>query len=68
MITIISMNLNQWPGRLGLIPGQVISKTQKMVLNTFLLNTQHYKVYINSKVDQSKESSYTYPTPQCCSY
>ena len=26
----------------GLIPGQVIPKTQKMVLDAALLNTQHY--------------------------
>ena len=26
------------------VPGQVIPKTQKMVLDTSLLNTQHYKV------------------------
>ena len=32
------------PGDLGSIPGQVIPKTQKIVLDTSLLNTQHYKV------------------------
>ena len=31
------------------IPGQVIAKTKKMVLNASLLNTQHYKVQIKSK-------------------
>ena len=44
-------------GDLGLIPGLVMSKTQKMVLNASLLNTQHYKVRITGKVDQSKERS-----------
>ena len=29
------------PGDLGSIPGRVIPKTQKMVLDTSLLNTQH---------------------------
>ena len=29
------------PGDLGSIPGRVIPKTQKMVLDAFLLNTQH---------------------------
>ena len=29
------------PGDLGLIPGRVIQKTQKMVLDASLLNTQH---------------------------
>ena len=33
----------------GSIPGQVIPKTQKMVLDVFLLNTHHYKVQINGK-------------------
>ena len=42
----------------GSIPGRVIPKTQKkkkMVLYAFLLNTQHYKVRIKGKVDQSRE-------------
>ena len=32
------------PGDGDSIPGQVIPKTQKMVLDAVLLNTQHYKV------------------------
>ena len=31
------------PGDQGSIPGRVIPKTQKMVLDATLLNTQHYK-------------------------
>ena len=31
------------PGDQGSIPGWVIPKTQKMVLDATLLNTQHYK-------------------------
>ena len=38
------------PGDLGSIPGRVIQKTQKMVLDATLLNTQHYKVRIKGKV------------------
>ena len=38
------------PGDLGSIPGRVIPKTQKMVLDASLLNTQHYKVQIKGKV------------------
>ena len=34
------------PGYLGSIPGRVIPKTLKMVLDTSLLNTQQYKVRI----------------------
>ena len=33
----------------GSIPGQVIPKTLKMVLDTSLLNTQHYKVLSSIK-------------------
>ena len=43
------------PGLLGLIPGQVIPKTQKMVLDTSLLKTLQYKVRIKGKVEQSRE-------------
>ena len=34
------------PGNQGSGPGQVIQKTQKMILDASLLNTQHYKVLI----------------------
>ena len=49
------------PWDLGLIPGRVIPKTQKMVLDASLLNTQHYKVRIKGIVDQSKERSSALP-------
>ena len=49
------------PGHLGSIPGRVIPKTQKMVLDASLLNTQHYKVRIKGKVEQSRERSSTLP-------
>ena len=38
-------------------PGWVIPKTQKMVLDSSLLNTQHCKVRIKGKVEQSRERS-----------
>ena len=41
-------------GDRGSIPGQVKSKIQKMQLDTALLNTQHHKVQINGKVEQSR--------------
>ena len=56
------------PGGRGSIPGRVIPKTLKMVLDTSLLNTQHYKVRIKSKVEQSRERSSASPTPWCSSY
>ena len=31
------------------VPGQVITKTQKVILDASLLNSQHYKVWIRSK-------------------
>ena len=49
------------PGNLGSIPGRVIPKTQKMVLDLSLLNTQHYKVGIKGKVKQSRERSSARP-------
>ena len=48
-------------GDRGSIPGQVIPKTQKMVLGAALLNTQHYKVQIKRKVEQSREWSSILP-------
>ena len=54
-------------GDLGSIPGRVLPKTLKMVLDTSLLSTQQYKVRIKGKVEQSRERS-SAPTPQCCSY
>ena len=49
------------PGDLGSVPGWVIPKTQKMVLDATLLNTQHYKVRIKGKVEQSREKSSALP-------
>ena len=45
----------------GSIPGRVIPKTQKMVLDAALLSTQHYKVRIKGKVEQSREWSSALP-------
>ena len=49
------------PGDLGSIPGRVIPKTLKMVLDTSLLNTQQYKVRTKGKVERSRERSNTLP-------
>ncbi len=45
----------------GSVPGRVIPKTQKMVLYASLVNTQHSKVWIKGKVDQSRERSSALP-------
>ena len=44
------------PGDQGSISGRVIPKTFKMVLNT-----QHYKVRMKGKVEQSRERSSALP-------
>ena len=49
------------PGDLGSIPGRVIPKTLKMVLDASLLNTQHYKVRIKGKVEKSLERTCALP-------
>ena len=48
------------PGDLGSIPGRVIPKTFKMVLDTSLLNTHQCKVSIKGKVEQSRERCSSY--------
>ena len=50
------------PGDLGSIPGRVIPKTLKMVLDASLFNTQYYRVGIKGKVEKSRERS-SAPTP-----
>ena len=47
------------PGDLGSITGRVIPKTEKMVLDATLLNTQHYEVRIKGRVKQYRERSST---------
>ena len=49
------------PGEWGSISGRVIPKTQKIVLNISLLNTQHYKVRFKGKVELSRERSSALP-------
>ena len=46
---------------LGSLPGRVIPKTLKMVLDTSLLNTQQYKVRIKCQVEQSREKNSALP-------
>ena len=48
-------------GDLGSVPGRVIPKTLKIILDTSLLNTQQYKVRIKGKVEQSRERSSALP-------
>ena len=64
----LTHSVSQFLRVLGSIPGRVIPKTQKMVLDASLLNTQHYKVRIKGKVEQSREGVAPSPTPWCSSY
>ena len=53
---LVGRVLANGPGDLGSIPGRIIPKTLKMVLDTSLLNTQQYKVRIKgSGAIQGKE-------------
>ena len=52
----------------GSVAGGVIPKTQKIVLDAALLNTQHYKISVKGKVEQYKEWSSALHTTRCCSY
>ena len=64
LIGLVGRVFANGPGDLGSIPGHVIPKTLKMVLDTSLLNTQQYKVHIKGKVEQSRERSRApFPTP-----
>ena len=63
---ILRLGLMGWvlpngPGDLGSIPGRVIPKTLKMVLDTSLLNTQQYKIRTKGKVEPSWERSSALP-------
>ena len=49
------------PGDQGSIPDRVIPKTQKMVFDAALLSTQHKKVRIKGKMEQSLEWSSVLP-------
>ena len=52
-IGLVGKEFANGQGDLCSIPGRVIPKTLKMVLDTYLLKTQQYKVRMKSKVEQS---------------
>ena len=56
-IALVGRVFANGPGDRSSIPGRVIPKTLKMLLDTSLLNTQQYKVRIKGKVEQSSERS-----------
>ena len=57
LIGLVGRVFANGPGDLSSIPGRVVPKTLKMVLDTSLLNTQQYKVRIEGKVEKSRERS-----------
>ena len=60
-IGLMSRVFANGPGDQGSLPGWVIPKAQKMVLDAALFNTQHYKMRIKGKVEQSWEWSSALP-------
>ena len=60
-IGLMSRVFANGPKNWSSIPGLVMTKTQKMVPDVGLLNTQHYKVRIKGKVEQPGEWSSTLP-------
>ena len=64
MISVFTNGL----GDQGSISGRVIPKTQKMVLDVSLLNTQHFKVWIKGKWSNSGKGVVPSSIPWCRSY
>ena len=60
-IGLMSRVFANGPGDRASIPGRVVPKTQEMVLDIALLNTQYYKVRVKGKVEQSREWSSAFP-------
>ena len=59
--SVVSKVFANDPGILSSIPGRVIPKTLKMVLDTSLINTHQYKVRIKVKEEQPRERSSALP-------
>ena len=64
---IIVREFENDPEEWGLIPGHVIPKTQKMVLDSFLFNAHHYKIWIKDRWSNQGKGIVPFPTPQCSS-
>ena len=57
--------VRQWSGRPEFNPWSSHAKDSKMVLHAALLSTQHYKMKIKGKVEQSRDGVPPSPTPRC---
>ena len=64
IILMIGRVFANGPGKWASVTGQVIPKSQKMVLDTSLFNTQHYKEWIKGK----KKGVVPFPTPHSSNY
>ena len=62
-VKMFTNSLGDW----GSIPGCVIPKTQKMVLDASLFNTQHYKVWMKGKWSYPGKGVAPCFTPWCSS-
>ena len=60
--------LAKGPGDRDSILGQVIPKIFKIVLDSSLLNTQHYNIRIKGKWDNPEKKLTPSSTPRFCSY
>ena len=61
LIGLVGRVFTNGPGDLHLLPGRIIPKTLKMVLDTSLFNTQQFKVLIKGKAEQSREKNSALP-------
>ena len=68
LIGLVGRVFANGPEDLGSIPGRVIPKALKMVLDTALLNTQQYKVQPRVKWSNPRKRVAPSPTPRCNSY
>ena len=57
VIGLVGRVFTNGPGDMSSMPGNVIPKTLKMVLDISLRNTQQYEVRIKDKVEQCRERS-----------
>ena len=67
-IGLVGRVFENGPGDRGSIPGWVILKNQKMILDDTLLNIQYYKVQIKRKWSKLRKEVVSSPTPLCSSY
>ena len=68
VIGLMSRGSTNRSGDLGSIPCWVILKTQKMVLEATLLNTQHIRQESRVKWRNPENGGEPSPIPRCCSY